>query len=149
MTAGPMQLRMLLYDGALKHCRQARTAIENDDFEQSYNSLSRVQNIVLELSNSLNHQQTPELCERLAALYNYLYRQLVNANLNRDVSILDEVIHLLDYERETWRQLMEKMGETSNSAPAAGDQSAASSPYAAPSAAGANTGQTSTLSRSA
>jgi len=111
MSAGPLQLRMLLYDGALKFSRQGRTALEKEDYEQSYHNLSRTQNIVLELSNSLNHDEAPELCDRLAGLYNYLYRQLVNANLNRDPQIVNEVIELLDYERETWRQLMEQVGE--------------------------------------
>lgn len=143
MTAGPLQLRMLLYDGALKFSRQARAALEREDFEQSYTNLARTQNIVLELSNSLDHDQAPDVCDRLAALYNYIYRQLVNANLTRDIQIVDEVIHLIEYERETWRQLMEKMGEgehAGDGTPTAQEQAMQAPP---------NPGQTSTLSKSA
>jgi len=145
MTAGPLQLRMLLYDGALKFCRQGRAGLENEDFEQSYGNISRAQNIVLELANSLDHSQAPELCDRLAALYNYMYRQLVSANVQRDPATVDEVIELIDYERETWRQLMEKMGEESESQPPASTAGyAAPGPSTPPTA-----GQASTLSKSA
>jgi flagellar protein FliS len=144
MTAGPLQLRLLLYDGAIKYARQARTALEQSDFEQSYLNLSRVQNIVLELSNSLNHDQAPELCDRLTALYNYIYRQLVNANLQRDPALVDEVIELIDYERETWRQLMDQMGEGSD---ASGEAPAGDG--AAPTNGAMSPGRQSTLSRSA
>jgi flagellar protein FliS len=148
MTAGPLQLRLLLYDGALKFARQGRAGLENEDFEQSYSNLSRVQNIVLELSNSLNHDESPELCDRLAALYNYMYRQLVNANLNRDPQVVDEVIELLDYERETWRQLMEKVGEEGTGEQAEAP-AAAAGPYQANPAPGNPSAGTSTLSKSA
>ena len=108
MTAGPLQLRLLLYDGALRFCRNARKALESSDFEQNYYNLNKAQNIVIELSNSLQYDQAPELCDRLAALYNYCYRRLVDANLERDPEIIDEVIELISYERETWRLLMEQ-----------------------------------------
>lgn len=110
LTASPQELRLMLYDGALKFCRQARPALEARHYEESYNNLIRAQNIVLELSNSLNHKAAPELCDRLAGLYNYLYRRLVDANVERDTAILDEVIELIEYERETWQMLMNQGG---------------------------------------
>ena len=103
---------------------------------------------MLELSNSLNHDESPELCDRLAALYNYMYRQLVNANLNRDPQVVDEVIELLDYERETWRQLMEKVGEEGTGEQAEAP-AAAAGPYQANPAPGNPSAGTSTLSKSA
>ncbi|GAB4108262.1 MAG: flagellar export chaperone FliS [Phycisphaeraceae bacterium] len=109
MTASPEELRLMLYDGALKFCRQARAALEKKNYEESYNNLMRAQKIVLELSTSLNHDADPQLCQRLSALYTYVYRLLVDANMQRKTSILDEAIKLIEYERETWRLLMEKL----------------------------------------
>ncbi|MFW6060320.1 MAG: flagellar export chaperone FliS [Phycisphaeraceae bacterium] len=117
LTASPQELRLMLYDGALKFCRQAKPALEEKRYEDSYNNLVRVQNIVLELSNSLNHKAAPELCDRLAGLYTYLYRRLVEANVNRDVAIVDEVIELIEYERETWQMLMERQAQEAGHAP--------------------------------
>ncbi len=109
MTASPEQLRLMLYDGALKFCRQARAALEKKNFEESYANLMRAQKIVLELSTSLNHDADPQLCQRLSALYTYVYRLLVDANMKRETAIVDEAIKLVEYERETWQMLMQKL----------------------------------------
>lgn len=111
MTASPEELRLMLYDGALKFCRQAKLAMEQSDFETSYNNLIRAQKIVLELSTSLKHDVDPQLCEKLAALYTYIYRKLVDANMNRTVAEIDEALKLLDYERQTWQMLMQKLAQ--------------------------------------
>ena len=111
LTASPRELRLMLYDGAIKFCRLARDAIEGKQYESSYNSLMRAQKIVLELSTSLNHTADPQLCSRLSALYTYIYRLLVDANMDRDGKKVDEAIGLLQYERETWSLLMGKLGE--------------------------------------
>jgi len=102
---------MMLYEGAVRFCRQARQAITNEDIEGSYNALTRAQKIVLELSTSLNHDIAPELCDKLSALYTYIYRLLVDATMNRDGAKLDEAIKLLEYELETWRMLMDQMDQ--------------------------------------
>ena len=110
MTASPEELRLMLYEGAIKFCRVARESLEAEDFEGSYHALMRSQKIVLELSTSLNHDVAPELCDKLAALYTYIYRLLVDANMQREIAPIDEAIKLLDYERETWKMLMHKTG---------------------------------------
>lgn len=112
MTASPEELRLMLYDGAIKFCHQARRALEESDFEGSYTALMRSQKIVLELSTSLNHNVAPEICDKLSALYTYIYRLLVDANMQRKIEPITESIDLLEYERETWKLLMEKVGES-------------------------------------
>lgn len=130
MTASPEELRLMLYDGALKFCRQSKAALEKKDFEESYNNLMRAQKIVLELSTSLNHDADPELCQRLSALYTYVYRLLVDANMKRESDIVDEAIKLIEYERETWQMLMNKLageGKPSDTSITTAQQTAISS----------------------
>jgi len=117
MTASKEELRLLLFDGALKFCRQAVDAIGRADWEASYNALSRAQKIVMELSNSLDHSADPELCERLAALYTYIYRRLVDANMERDTSAVNEAIRLIGYERETWVMVMDRLRRSGDADP--------------------------------
>lgn len=121
MTASREELRLMLYDGLLKFARQARQALEQSRYEDSYNNLLRAQKIVLELSTSLNHDADPQLCDRLTALYNYIYRQLVDASVNRDTTPLDDAIKLAVYERETWQMFMQQLGAGE---PGAADQTA-------------------------
>lgn len=111
MTASPEQLRLMLYDGAIRFCQTALEALGKDDYEGSYNAMMRAQKIVLELSTSLRHEVDPTLCQKLSALYTYIYRLLVDANMNRQVRPIEEALRLLEYERETWRLLMERLAK--------------------------------------
>lgn len=109
MTASPEQLRLMLYDGAIRFSRQARHALGKSDFEGSYTAIVRAQKIMLELSGSLNHKHDPDLCDKLAAIYEYVYRLLVDANMKREPEPLDEAIRLIEFQRETWAMLMKKL----------------------------------------
>ncbi len=120
LTASPQQLRLMLYDGAIKFCRQATDAIAANDIEGKFNALMRAQKIVLELSTSLNHDVAPELCGKLGALYTYIYRLLVDANVNGQAQPIDEAIELLEYEKETWQMLMQRLASEDTSQDDAG-----------------------------
>src|SRR3954469_25513272 len=111
LTATPEQLQMMLFDGALRFCEQARGALAEKNFEQSYNLISRVQRILLELNCSLKHDVQPDLCGKLAALYNYAYRKLIEADVRHDVVSLDAAINILKYQRETWAMLLDQLGK--------------------------------------
>jgi len=111
LTATPEQLQMMLFDGGLRFCEQARAALLSKNFEQSYDLISRVQKILLELSCSLKHDLLPDLCGKLAALYNYAYRKLIEANVRHDLSSLDQAISILKYQRETWAMLLDQLGK--------------------------------------
>lgn len=111
LTATPEQLQMMLYDGAVSFCEQARAALAEKNYEQSYNLISRVQRIVLELTCTLKHEVAPELCSKLAGLYNYAYRKLVEANIEHDGESLEAAIQILKYQRETWSLLLDQLGK--------------------------------------
>jgi len=120
LTATPEQLQMMLFDGALRFAEQARLALQSKNFEQSYDLISRVQRILLELQCSLKHDIAPDLCGKLAALYNYSYRKLIEANVRHDVASLDAAINILKYQRETWAMLLDQLGKQKAAAVAKG-----------------------------
>jgi flagellar secretion chaperone FliS len=112
MTATPEQLQMMLYDGALRFGEQARVAIQQKNFEQSYNLICKVQKIISEMSCTLRHDIAPDLCSKLAALYNFVFRKLIDANVEHNLTSLDEALEILRYQRETWALLLEQLGKT-------------------------------------
>ena len=111
LTATPEQLQMMLFDGALRFCEQARLALQSKNFEQSYDLIARVQKILLELSCSLKHDVLPDLCGKLAALYNFAYRKLIEANVRHDLASLEQAMSILKYQRETWAMLLDQLGK--------------------------------------
>jgi flagellar protein FliS len=110
MTASPAELRLMLIDGAIKFTRQGREGLAGRDFEACYSGFSQAKAILLELINCLRPEVDPDLCAKLSGLYTYMYRRLLDATLEKDSAIADEVIRLLEYERETWSMLMESLG---------------------------------------
>lgn len=117
-TATPEQLQLMLYDGAIRFAEQAKIALTEKKFDQSYDLLSRTQKIIAELTSSLKHDVAPELCSKLSALYNYVYRKLIEANVEHTLSPLDEALTILRYQRETWAMLLEQLGKTKAAAAA-------------------------------
>ena len=109
MTATPEQLQLMLYDGAIRFSMQARDAIERKDFETSYERLARAQQIILEMLNGLDYDVNRELCERVASIYNFLYRKLVDACVQRSTEYIDDALKVLRIERETWQLLVDKL----------------------------------------
>ena len=112
LTATPEQLQLMLYDGAIRFGEQGRAALEAKNYEQSYTMIARAQKIIAEMQSSLKHDIAPELCARMAALYNYIYRKLTQANIEHLLAPLEEALGLLRYQRETWAMLMDQLGKT-------------------------------------
>lgn len=109
LTAGPTELRLLLIDGAIKFAEQGKAGLEKRNYEEVYNGISQCQQILMELTSSLNREIDPELCDRLSGLYTFMYGRLIDASTEKDVTKMDEVLELLRFERETWQMLRDKM----------------------------------------
>ena len=121
MTARPEELRLMLFDGAIRFAERARHGIETKNHEQAFDGVSRCQDILMELINSLRPEHDVELCENLSALYTYMFSRLMEANRDRDIAAVDEVLQLLNYERETWAMLVQKLADENVDSSAAAD----------------------------
>ena len=111
LTATPEQLQLMLYDGAIRFAEKGKAALEAKKFDESYQNISKAEKILLELNCSLKPQLAPELCKNLGGLYMFCYRKLVHANMHRDVPAIDEALKILQYQRETWVMLMQKLSQ--------------------------------------
>jgi flagellar protein FliS len=111
LTATPEQLQLMLYDGALRFSEQARVALQEKRYEDSYKLICKTQKIITELSITLKHEVAPDLCSKLAALYTFVYKKLIDANVSHDIAALDEALSILRYQRETWALLLDQLGK--------------------------------------
>jgi flagellar secretion chaperone FliS len=147
MTASPEMLQLLLWDGALRFAEQGRDAILRQDMEGSHKALVRAQKIIVEISTALRREVDPDLCGKLAALYNFMYRRLVEANLQKNPAPLDEALKLMKHQRETWVMLMEKLAaqRTAEAQAAGKENGAATTPAVNAAPTGMRTGTTGRL----
>lgn len=111
LTATAGELRLMLLDGAVRFAEQARNGYQSRDYERSYEGTTKCQAILTELLCSLRPERDPELCGRLAALYTFMYRRMVDASSNKSAEIVEEVLKLLRYERETWWLALEELAK--------------------------------------
>ncbi len=107
MTASPDELRMMLYDAALRFAEQGKVALDKKDYSESFTRLTKAQNCVSELQNSIVHQDEA-LQEKMRSLYSFAYLRLVDANVTHATAPVDEAVRILQYQRETWRMIMER-----------------------------------------
>ncbi|MEM9083714.1 MAG: flagellar export chaperone FliS [Planctomycetota bacterium] len=111
LTASPEQLRLMLIEGAIHFMELGRDALEVKNFEVSFENLSQAKAIVLELINALRPEHDPQLAEKLSGLYTFMFTELTQAGFDKDPKRVNSVIRLMEYERETWILLMEKLAK--------------------------------------
>ncbi len=63
----------------------------------------------MEMNTSLRHSVNPELCAKMSALYNFMYRRLVEANVQKDVRLVNEALEIMRHQRETWAMLISQL----------------------------------------
>ena len=81
MTASPGELTLMLYNGCIKFINQAKLFIEQKNIEKANNAIIRAQDIIQELMVTLNMDY--EISKNLAALYDYMNRRLIDANISK------------------------------------------------------------------
>jgi flagellar protein FliS len=109
MTASREELRLMLLEGSLRFMRGGRDALAKKNWEEVYSGFTQAKAIIMELINTIDRSANPELCDRLIGLYTYMYSRLTEGSLEKDLKKVDEVIGLMEFERDTWVMLMEKI----------------------------------------
>lgn len=102
-TASPARLLVMLYERLSLDLNLAARALAAGDPAAAHGPLLHAQDIVLELNASLK----PDVWSGavgLAALYDYLHRELVAANVNKDPVATGFCLKLVDELRDAWRE---------------------------------------------
>lgn len=102
-TASPHQLILMLYDGAISALVKARAHMQRKEIALKGQFISKAIAIIDEgLKLSLDEKAGGELAQNLKALYDYMCKRLLMANLNNDVEAIDEVGRLLSDLKGAW-----------------------------------------------
>lgn len=110
-SATPGMLVVMLYDGAIKFLNTYKRKVESNAFAEAFNSKMKAQNIIYELSASLN-METGDVARNLYRVYDYMMDKLISVDvLAKEVATVDEVIGLLTELRDAWKDIIEKPAE--------------------------------------
>jgi flagellar protein FliS len=110
MTAPPQKLHLMLVEGAIRLAQRAQRHWAAKEDDRAAEALGRAQEIVGQLLAGFRRDVDEALVKRIAGIYLFVYRALMDASLRRDETRLADALKVLDAERETWRQLCERLG---------------------------------------
>ena len=100
-SASPQKLIQMLLDGALENIAAAKGNLMRSETAAKGERIGKAISIVEGLRTSLD-LDAGELSDNLQELYQYVGRRLVEANMNDNVTILDEVADLLNEIKSAW-----------------------------------------------
>ena len=105
-TASPGDLQLLLYEGAIKFCNIAIMAIEKKDFDKAHTNIIKAQNIIIEFRSTLNFDYP--IAKDFDVAYDCIYERLLQANIKKDVVLLEEALGFIRDMRDTWKEVLKR-----------------------------------------
>jgi len=118
-TADPARLLVMLLDRLVLDVTRGLDAQRRGVQEQANTQLLHAQDIVLELRTSLR-LDVWDGAANLAALYDYLHRRLITANVTKDVAVTEECLTLVTDLAATWREAAAQSAQSAPAVAAAG-----------------------------
>ena len=106
-TAGQGQLIVMLYDEAIKQIDAALQALNTNTkkLDTIHNAITKAQNIITELTVSLDFDKGGEMAKNLFNLYMFFNQQLTEANVNKKAPPLRVVRNFMAQIRDSWIQI--------------------------------------------
>lgn len=100
MTSSPVELIVMLYSGCIKELKIAKGAIENKKIEEANDRLKKAQDIISELTASLDFDY--EIANDLARLYDFMLNEIIRINIKKDATTIEPLIEMLSKLRDSW-----------------------------------------------
>jgi len=104
-SRSPLELVVMLYDGALRFLGEAAVAAERGDLHARTTAISRALAIIGELQNTLNIKEGGQIAEQLNALYAYVVTRIADTTPNQGSDALSEAHRLLSTVRDGFAQI--------------------------------------------
>ena len=117
IAASPHKLITMLFDGALVAIAMGQKYMKAGDIKNKGESITKAILIIESgLRASLNKNVGGEIAMNLDALYEYMGRRLLSANIENSQETLGEVHDLLGGLREAWEQITPSASDSSQAA---------------------------------
>ena len=110
-AASKEQILLMLYQAAIKNCKKAMEAIDRKDVAKKGELIGKLQDIILELNNSLDFKVGGEIAEELSSLYDYILFSSTQANIKLDKEPLEGCLSVLNTLYEAWQKAVKSLKE--------------------------------------
>jgi flagellar protein fliS len=105
-TASPAKLTLMLYDAAVRFCDTAIETMENDkkNIQKINDYMKKAEDAIIELRMGLD--MNVPVAKEFDTVYDYIYRRLVEGNMQKDPEIVKEALKHIKKMRDTWKEVM-------------------------------------------
>jgi flagellar secretion chaperone FliS len=111
-TASKEQILLMLYQAAIKNCKKAIEAIEQKQIAKKGEHIGKLQDIIIELANSLDYEVGGDIAKELNALYDYMIYSTTQANIKIDKTPLEGVLRVLNTLYDGWSEAVKSIRKT-------------------------------------
>lgn len=101
-TSNQQELVGKLYNEGAMSLKRAITALADNKYDVVNDNIKKAQTIVSTLNRSLDMQY--EIAGHLRSLYIYMLKRLVEANVKKNQTILEEISGMLSELRDVWSE---------------------------------------------
>lgn len=108
-TASREQILLMLYQAAIKNCKKAIDSINDKQIAKKGEFIGKLQDIVIELNNSLDFEVGGEVARELSSLYDFILYSSTQANIKIDVEPLEGCLKVLNTLYEGWSEAVRSM----------------------------------------
>lgn len=108
-TASKEQILLMLYQAAIKNCKKAMEAIDNKDIAKKGEHVGKLQDIIVELNNSLDFEVGGKIAVELSSLYDYLLFASTQANIKIDKEPLEGCLKVLTTLYDGWSEAVKSL----------------------------------------
>lgn len=122
VTADSGRLVLMCYEGAIDNLKVAIQKYQANDYEGKYRAIDKAEDIIDELRCSLDFKKGGVIAGNLESLYNYMSRRILQSDVNKDISGLNEVVGMLEELKSAWEIVIKKQARPTqpNAAPFGG-----------------------------
>jgi flagellar protein FliS len=111
-TASKEQILLMLYQAAIKNCKKSIECIEAKNIAGKGEYIGKLQDIVIELNNSLDFEIGGDIAKELSSLYDYILFASTQANLKIDAEPLKGCLQVLTTLYDGWNEAIKSMKVT-------------------------------------
>lgn len=108
-TASKEQILLMLYQAAIKNCKKAIEAIEENQIAKKGEFIGKLQDIVIELNNSLDFEVGGDVAKELSSLYDYMLYSSTQANIKIDKEPLEGCLNVLNTLYKGWSDAIKSL----------------------------------------
>jgi flagellar protein FliS len=108
-TASKEQILLMLYQAAIKNCKKGIEAIDQKNLAKKGEYIGKLQDIIVELSNSLDFEVGGEVAKELASLYDYILYSSTQANIKIEKSHLEGCLKVLNTLYDGWTEAIKNL----------------------------------------